>query len=443
MLSALRAALFAFVFFVVSVPVSAAEKLLPIVFVHGNGDSAAVWTTTIWRFESNGYPSELLDAVDLPYPLASAVWDQKQPGRSTAEEAMRALAAEIAAVKKRTGAAKVVLVGQSRGGTIVRNYLKNGGGAASTAIAVLCGAPDHGVVVSDTVLAGSEFNGASDFLRDLNSTPDEIVPGVRFMTIRSDGNDKYAQPDGRFIGHPGLATGIGFDAPELTGATDVVIPHLDHRETGFSAEAFAAMYKFITGHPPRITGVRREKYVALDGKVSGYAEGAPTNIGVPGATIEVYKVSQRTGERIGNAMVRKVTEEDGRWGPLKIDSNAYLEFVVAVPGFPVTHVYRSPFLRSTRLIELRPQLLAKDDRDTGAVVYVSRPRGYFGVGRDHLTLDGKLPPGIADGVPSVSSAKLAFAREPQPVLAVFNRERILLRTWPLRDSQVSVAEFTW
>jgi pimeloyl-ACP methyl ester carboxylesterase len=26
------------------------EQTQPIVFVHGNGDSAAVWQTTIWRF---------------------------------------------------------------------------------------------------------------------------------------------------------------------------------------------------------------------------------------------------------------------------------------------------------------------------------------------------------------------------------------------------------
>ena len=26
----------------------------PIVFVHGNGDTAALWMTTLWRFESNG-----------------------------------------------------------------------------------------------------------------------------------------------------------------------------------------------------------------------------------------------------------------------------------------------------------------------------------------------------------------------------------------------------
>lgn len=26
-----------------------------ILFVHGNGDTAALWHTTMWRFESNGY----------------------------------------------------------------------------------------------------------------------------------------------------------------------------------------------------------------------------------------------------------------------------------------------------------------------------------------------------------------------------------------------------
>jgi ABC-type glycerol-3-phosphate transport system substrate-binding protein len=26
----------------------------PVVFVHGNGDRAALWMTTVWRFEANG-----------------------------------------------------------------------------------------------------------------------------------------------------------------------------------------------------------------------------------------------------------------------------------------------------------------------------------------------------------------------------------------------------
>ncbi len=417
---------------------------LPIVFVPGNGDSAAVWMTTIWRFESNGYPGELLDAVDLRYPLASKLYDTPEPGHSTAAEATKQLAEEVAAVEKRTRAAKVILIAQSRGGNIVRNYLRNSGGTAHTAIAILCGTPDHGVVTSDKVLAGSEFNGAAPFLRGLNGGADEVVPGVRFLTIRSDGNDKYAQAEGGFIGQPGLATGIDADGPALKGATNLVVPHADHRETGFGRDAFALMYKFITGREPKTRDVRPEKVVTLDGKVSAFEAGAQTNIGVANAVVEVYKVSIETGERVGNALLRKVTGEDGSWGPVKIEPKAHYEFIVAVPGFPVTHIYRSTFPRSSRYVDLRPQLLTKDDREAGAVVYISRPRGYFGVGRDRVLLDGALPPGLTPGVPSASLAKRDFPAEPQQTVeAVFNREHIALRTWPIKDDQVDVAEFTW
>jgi pimeloyl-ACP methyl ester carboxylesterase len=425
------------------------EKPLPIIFVHGNGDSAGSWITTIWRFESNGYPGELLDAIDLRNPVATTRFDQSEPARSTPDEEMKQLAAEVAAVKKRTHAAKVILVGQSRGGNIVRDYIKNGGGADSTAIAVLCGAVNHGVIVSNEFLVGSEFNGASAFMRDLNGTTEEgdiaeIVPGVRFLTIRSDSNDKYAQPDGRFIGHPGVATGLGYDAPELRGAVNVAIPKIDHRETGYGPAAFGAMYKFITGHPPRTLAVRPESEPRLSGKITGFDEDTQTNIGVAGATLEIYRIAPDTGERLGFAVWRNVTGPDGAWGPVRVLSNAYYEFVLAVPGAPVTHIYRSPFPRGSRYVDLRPQLLAKDDRDVGAVVYMVRPRGYFGIGRDRIALGGRVPPRIAAGVPSVPLGRLAFpADPPRTVFAEFNGERIPTRTWPLRDNQLSVAEFTW
>jgi triacylglycerol lipase len=424
--------------------VGAAEKPLPIIFVHGNGDTAGSWITTLWRFESNGYPGELLDAIDLRNPLASKLYDQPEPAHSTAAEEMQQLAAEVAAVQKRTHAAKVILIGQSRGGNVVRNYLKNGDGAAHTAIAILCGAVNHGVIVSDKILVGSEFNGAAAFMRDLNGTPDEVVPGVRFMTIRSDNNDKYAQLDGRFIGNPGVPTGLGYDAPELKGATNVVIPKIDHRETGYGPEAFAAMYKFITGHEPKTTDAKRESAPQIAGKVSGFDAGAQTNVGVAGATLEIYKVSAQTGERIGHPLWRKVTGADGRWGPVAVDPKSSYEFVLAVPGFAVTHIYRSPFPRSSRYVNLRPQMLAKDDHDAGAMVYMVRPRGYFGIARDTVSFDGKPPAGVAPGVPAVPVAKLALpAGPPRTVDAVFNREHIALRSWPMKDNQVSVAEFTW
>ncbi len=44
--------------------------LPPILFVHGNGDHAALWMTTLWRMESNGVPRERMAAINFTDPLA-------------------------------------------------------------------------------------------------------------------------------------------------------------------------------------------------------------------------------------------------------------------------------------------------------------------------------------------------------------------------------------
>jgi hypothetical protein len=110
-------------------------------------------------------------------------------------------------------------------------------------------------------------------------------------------------------------------------------------------------------------------------------------------------------------------------------------------GQPTTHTYRSPFLRSSDVVHLRPEAFAKADETAGSVVIMSRPRGYFGVGRDKFTLDGKVPPGITDGVPAVSTGRLAFDAGPRSVMAVFNNETVPTRTWPVKDNHIVVAEF--
>ena len=423
---------------------AAPVKPLPIVFVHGNGDTAGLWITTFWRFESNGYSRDLLHAVDLKYPTAQAVDGTSMPGRSSTTDVMRQLADEVAAVKARTGAEKVILVAQSRGGNTVRNYLKNGGGAAHTALAVICGAVNHGVVVSDTFLVGSEFNGASAFMKDLNGTPGEVVAGVRFVTIRSENTDKFAQPDGKLLGQPGVATGVSFNAPELKGAENIVIPKLDHRETGYAPEAFAAMYKAITGEAPKTLAVTPEAAPVLGGKISGFIAGAPTNLGVSGAKLAVFRVAADTGERQGGVVYFKTTGADGMWGPFTAAPNANYEFVISVPGEPVTHMYRSPFLRSSAILHLRPQQFAKGDNEAASVVYMQRPRGYFGGGRDTVELGGKVAPGIPDGVPTVSTVKLAFPDAvAQAVPGRFNGERATARTWAVKDNHVSVIELTY
>jgi hypothetical protein len=119
----------------------------------------------------------------------------------------------------------------------------------------------------------------------------------------------------------------------------------------------------------------------------------------------------------------------------------YYEFVLRMAAQPVTHTYRSPFLRASDVVHLRPGVFAKGDEAAAAIVSMSRPRGYFGVGRDKFTLDGKVPPGINDGVPGVSVGKLSFDAAPRTVMAVFNNETIPTRTWPVKDNHLVIAEF--
>jgi triacylglycerol lipase len=366
---------------------------------------------------------------------------------------MGQLREEVADVRKRTGAAKVILIGQSRGCNTVRNYIKNGGGAEFTALAILTGGVNHGVINSDKALVGSEFNGASAFLQDLNSTPGEVVAGVRFVTIRSLDNDKFAQPDGRHLGMAGTPTGIGFDGPELKGAENIVIAKIDHRETGYSEEAFLAMWKVITGKstpsgPQEVLVIKHasggRQPIVLDGTVTGYEAGSPTNVPIDGATVHVYQISS-TGMRLGEAVHTKTTDKDGRWGPVETTPFAKLEIVIEARGHPVTHFYRSIFSGSSNIVHLRPAQLAKDDAEAGSVVYMTRPRGYFGEGRgDIVELGGRPAEGIPKGVATVATVMVKLPDGPQQtVVGRFNGETIAARTWPMKENRVSIIELTW
>lgn len=417
----------------------------PIVFMHGNGDSAALWQTTIWRFESNGWPRNRLFAVDQPYPLARDDDTVAQPGRSSTADSAAFLKAEVDKVLKATGAGKVVLLGNSRGGNTIRNYVQNGGGAAVVSHVVLGGNPAHGIWAVKGFRENNEFSGLSAFMQQLNAPKgpngDEVAPGVKWLTLRSDNNDKYAQPDGLWIGAPGQPTNIGFDGPALKGATNVVLPRMDHRETSFSPAAFAATWQFLTGEPPRSTAIAAETNVVLDGRAVG-AE----NLSLNGGQVTVYAVDPATGARRGNAVHSKNIGTDGRWGPFSARGDAAYEFVLSAPGYGITHIYRSPFPRSSGVVNLRPERLVPADANANAVVVFTRPRGYFDAQRDTMRFDGQSPPaGVPPKGSGVSSSRLRVAAsEPQrAVIGEFNGERITGLTWPAAQQHVTVLELTY
>src|ERR1700710_1357668 len=65
---------------------SGAADVSPILFVHGNGDHAALWMTTLWRMESNGISRDRMFAINFTDPLARTDDTGAQPDRSPPED---------------------------------------------------------------------------------------------------------------------------------------------------------------------------------------------------------------------------------------------------------------------------------------------------------------------------------------------------------------------
>ena len=435
-----------------------APDLPSIVFVHGNGDSASIWQATIWRFESNGWPRSRLVALDIPYPLARDDNGTPQAGRSSTAEQMAYLKAEVDKVIAQTGARNVVLFALSRGGSTVRNYVDNGGGDRTVSHVVIGGGINHGLWSGtiDGLPTGSEFAGSGPFMAALNraknAAGDEVVGPVKWMTIRSDNNDKYAQPDGLWLGKRGVNTGVTYAAPELKGATNIVIPQIDHRETALSPASFVAAYKFITGKSPDVTAITPEEKVVLSGRVTGLGTSSAdpasgngaNNLPVPGAKVEIYAIDSNTGERLGGPAYSATVGADGNWGPVNALPSARYEFVLSAPGYATLHTYRSPLPRSSSVVHLRAERIADADKNAPALVKMYRPRGYLDPGRDKMVFDGQNPPPGAVLGAGVATSTLKPAYDaPRAITAEFNGERLVGRTWPAKDGHVTTLELTY
>lgn len=106
-----------------------AERL-PVLLIHGYFCNRALWRPMAARLAAAGHA---VDAVDLEPPFASI--DDYAPR----------IAAAIDALRARTGAARVALVGHSMGGLAARAYLR-AFGDASVACVVTLGTPHRGTV---------------------------------------------------------------------------------------------------------------------------------------------------------------------------------------------------------------------------------------------------------------------------------------------------------
>jgi triacylglycerol lipase len=92
---------------------------------------------------------------------------------------------------------------------------------------------------------------------------------------------------------------------------------------------------------------------------------------------------------------------------------------------------------------VRPERVPEADRSSPSLVIMTRPRGYLDPARDRMSLDGEIPPPGALPGAGVASSRIKPAGAARPVVAEFNGERIVGRSWPLADNHVSVLELTY
>jgi Lipase C-terminal domain/Lipase (class 2) len=290
----LTAALMAAVAFGVAAPAAGAQGFdrNPILFVHGIEGSGAQFESQKMRFMSNGYPERWIDAVD--YDSTRAVGDRSQVHSQIDEK--------VAALKARTGRPKVDVVAHSLGTIVMYDYLTNGAMAAQRRANV-----------------------------------------GRYVNV----DGQSSKPD-----VPTLAIWAGRGTPgrQMEGATNVTLPNQTHVESCTSKEAFVEYHKFLAGGAPKHDIVPQTGDVTIAGRALLF----PQNTGLPaGVTLEVWRVADATGQRVGGAPVARLPlPASGDFGPVRVQTGTRYEFVLLRPGIATLHYYYEPFVRSDHLIRL-------------------------------------------------------------------------------------------
>lgn len=303
---------------------SAGERipLLPIVFVHGSSGSAAQFETQAMRFTSNGYPQALLFAFD---------YDTSVGLQENAAQVQAQLDAFIDSVLEETGASQVNAIGHSRGTFVWTTYLDNyPGGAAKVARYV-----------------------------NIDGRSQQTLPGgVPTLGIWGEWNS-----GGEYARAPGL-TQIGPDP-----SNNIHYPNRGHTEVATSAEAFARMYRFFTGAAPATTDVVPEAPNRVT--VAGRAVIFPQNTGYASATLELWRLHDRTGQRIGRRPLWSQTlDASGKFGPLPVNGLKHYEFALVREDGSVHHFYQQPFTRSDHFLRLNTSV-----PNTGLEAFI--PKGDF------------------------------------------------------------------
>ncbi|MGC4761088.1 alpha/beta hydrolase [Micromonospora trifolii] len=310
----------------------------PVIFVHGSAGSAAQFETQTKRLTSNGYPIDIIEAHEYDSPNVATILPQVYAG----------LDARISRLLAATGADRVDLVAHSLGTFVSQGYL--------------------------------------------TSSPERAARVAHYVNL--DGRTATSPPGGV----PTLAIwGEGDPARAVVGATNVRLPDQSHTQTVSSAESFTEIFGFLRGSAPHTTRIVPQLFGAA--RVSGRAVLFPSNVGVTGATLEVYPVSPLTGGRLSHRPAHRLSlGDDGSFGPLPVLATARYEFAIVRQGAATHHFYFQPFLRSDSFVRLATSepgeglsgLVETSDRHTALTIQRQKEWwGDQGDAGDHLWINGR------------------------------------------------------
>ncbi|MCL4233500.1 MAG: alpha/beta fold hydrolase [Deltaproteobacteria bacterium] len=264
----------------------------PIVFVHGFLEDGDAFHAQAQRFATNGYDLDRVFAVDY-----NTLW--------ATPDAVDLIGGAIDDIRALTGANDVDLIGHSMGGSMGADYLQ------------LAPAPNH--VAHYAHVASFDFDTAGIDAPILNlSSEADMVVGER----------------------------------EIAGATNVVLPGLDHLQLATSPETFEQLFTFFNGEPPATLDIEPASPITLSGRTLVFG----TNDPAPAQIVRIFSVDPETGERIEAEPVGEFTSgADGAWGPFDAEPDTHYEFEIrdAAGNWPAVRYYREPFLRSSRLAHFR------------------------------------------------------------------------------------------
>jgi hypothetical protein len=311
------------------------KDLTPIIFVHGYSGSGAQFESQAMRFASNGYPTDYIAVIE--YDSALTFPDEIEVVHGMID-------AQIAEFQAELGVDQVVLMGHSRGTTVSHDYLSFPDRAANVA---------HYVNID-------------------GRTADEPPGGVPTLALWAGAVYRPVQP-------------------ELVGAINVTIPDQEHVEVATSEEAFFEMYQFLNGKEPLTTKILPQLVPEISGRVVIF----PDNVGLDGATLEVWRVDGDTGERIGSEpRATYAIDSEGNFGPLKVLYGVSLEFAVLRDGDTDLNYFFEPFIRSDHLVRLNVALAiagfieSSDDHVALTVVRNMEFWGDRGPENDVLAING-------------------------------------------------------